>query len=111
MSDERILHAAVKTESGQIIFGKQHADCFAKAHYMNIKMSKKREDQGFLTSNGRYVDRVKGAQIAFDSGQTDRHEKILFSENLWCDLYNAKHVYDELRGYVLKCISNKKDKE
>ena|ERR1700740_554402 len=46
------------------------------------------EDQGFLTSTGRYVEREEALQIALTSGQPmidhpSRHPKWLFSEDLW----------------------------
>ena len=48
----------------------------------------KGDDQGFLTSTGRYVGREEGLQIALDSGQRmidhpSRHATLLFSEDLW----------------------------
>jgi hypothetical protein len=46
------------------------------------------EDQGFLTSTGRYVGREEGLQVALASGQPmidhpSRHATLLFSEDLW----------------------------
>lgn len=46
------------------------------------------EDQGFLTSTGRFVGREEGLQIAVASGQPmidhpSRHSTWLFSEDLW----------------------------
>jgi hypothetical protein len=48
----------------------------------------KPDDQGFLTSSGRYVGREEGLQIAMASGQPmidhpSRHATQLFSEDLW----------------------------
>lgn len=120
---ELIKHAAVKTVDGQIFFGKQHADCFMKAHYMKIKMSSKANDQGFMTSFGRYVNRKEGAEIALKAGQIDPRPvqteddpfgasdgqvktNILFSEDLWCPAYNGKHYHCELKGYLLKEVKN-----
>lgn len=42
--------------------------------------------QGFLTSDGRFVDREEGARIAIASGQITKlkfHSTVLFSEDLW----------------------------
>lgn len=52
------------------------------------RWSKGPEDQGFLTSTGRYVGREEGLQIALASGQPmidhpSRHATLLFSEDLW----------------------------
>ena len=46
------------------------------------------EDQGFLTSTGRYVERDEALRIALASGQPmidrpGRHHLWLFSEDLW----------------------------
>lgn len=46
------------------------------------------EDQGFLTSAGRYVDREEALKIALASGQPmidhpSRSDRWLFSEDLW----------------------------
>jgi hypothetical protein len=46
------------------------------------------DESGFLTSTGRFVDRVEGLQIALAAGQPmidhpSRHDTWLFSEDLW----------------------------
>lgn len=46
------------------------------------------EDQGFITSTGRYVEREEALRIAIASGQPmidhpSRHHIWLFSEDLW----------------------------
>lgn len=48
-------------------------------------MSPGPEAQGFLTSDGRFVDRTEGAEIALKAGQTDalRWPPYLYSEDLW----------------------------
>lgn len=113
---ELIKHAAVKSKEGWIFFGKCHADCFHKAHHINVKMSQKAEDQGFLTNLGRYVQRGEGYQIAIDAGQiierkseldpdlfdtgTGTRSKILFSEDLWSAAYYGMHRYCEINGYI-----------
>lgn len=42
-------------------------------------------EQGFLTSDGRFVSRAEGMQIAVGSGQLEYKEQFpeLFSEDLW----------------------------
>ena len=42
--------------------------------------------QGFLTSEGRFVNRIQGRQIAYVAGQnpgTTGGQRDLFSEDLW----------------------------
>lgn len=49
-------------------------------------MESLRDDgQGFVTSEGRYVDRVEGARIAISSGQVRKLKwpPLLYSEDLW----------------------------
>ena len=44
------------------------------------------EDQGFTTSDGRFVDRVEARRIAVDAGQllpNARSHDELFSEDVW----------------------------
>lgn len=46
------------------------------------------DQQGFLTSTGRFVERIEAMKIAKTSGQPmidhpSRHETKLFSEDLW----------------------------
>ena len=106
MSDKpktlKVIHAAVKSKDGWIFFGKSHAHCFGKAHYLKVKMSQKACDQGFLLNNGEYVERPEAAEIAFGNGQTKKFLKILFSENLWHPDLGGIHEYDEIEGYIKK---------
>jgi hypothetical protein len=66
----------------------------ARHHHILNTMSIQEEidalavEQGFLTSEGRYVDRVEGLAIATLAGQIIRRSggenaKELFSEDLW----------------------------
>ncbi len=99
---ELIKHAAVKTESGMMMIGKHHADCFHKGFNIGLKMEKKADSQGFITSKGRFVTRKEAGVIAKLADQIDKVTHLLFSEDMWCDKYMAKHNYDEVKGYVLR---------
>lgn len=103
---EVIKHAAVKSEDGWIFIGKHHADCFHKGFNLSVKMSKKPEDQGFVTSLGRFLGRHEAYNIAMANSQIQERgvkpHKILFSEDLWCPAYEGKYDYDEVKGYVVK---------
>lgn len=99
---EVIMHASVKSVDGWLFIGKCHGDCFHKAHNVGIKMSPKADDQGFITSLGRYVDRGEAMDIAFATGQVDIDSGYLFSEDLWCPTYNGKYEYSETDGYFLR---------
>lgn len=91
---ELILHAAVMADNGWIFIGKNHADCFHKMSNISMKPYHKSEGQGFVTNKGRFVFRIKAAEIALAANQIDKETKLLFSEHLWCYKYNAKHDYD-----------------
>lgn len=41
------------------------------------------DQQGFLTSTGRYVDRKEAAKIAFECGQIKKEIKVLYSEDIY----------------------------
>lgn len=100
MNQERITHAAVKSEAGLILFGKSHADCFHQGHYTGIGMSQRAKDQGFMTSAGRYVERDEACKIAHEAGQIDDlRGGHLFSEDLWSRNSGGKYSYDSITGY------------
>lgn len=99
---ERIVHAAVKTVTGYVVIGKCHGDCFYSAKGMGLEMSSKSDDQGFVTSKGRYVNRKKAAQIAkrakqLDPNETRRKVSHLLSEDIWCQ--RPRYEYSQTRGY------------
>lgn len=53
-------------------------------HAADLGIEEVLSDQGFLTSDGEYVDRKVGKAIAIEAGQkflAERHQ--LFSEDLW----------------------------
>jgi hypothetical protein len=39
--------------------------------------------QGFMTSQGRFVDRSEAARLAFAAGQIEKPKPTLYSEDLW----------------------------
>lgn len=94
---ERILHAAFKTKSGYVVTGKCHGDCFWKGRNMGLEMSSKAQDQGFVTSKGRYVNREKAALIAKRAGQIDTMKAALISEDIW--FQRERFEYSQTRGY------------
>lgn len=83
-----IIEAAIKDHDGTIYTvprpGRHH-------HVIGIMVEAGRPtpisgEQGFLTNEGNFVDRIEAKKIAREAGQllpTDRNLKILFSEDLW----------------------------
>lgn len=102
MSHERITHAVVRTVSGCPIMGESHAQCFYKAAETGLPMSNKAIDQGFMTSNGRYVTRDEAYYIAHAANQIDHDPgHLLFSEMLWSPASGGRHSYCHIRGYLM----------
>jgi hypothetical protein len=62
--------------------GKRHRDCIAQ---FKVQFGTKPPVQGFVTTNGMFVDRKKAAQIALKSGQVKKLmcPPELFSEDLY----------------------------
>ena len=110
--DEYILCAAIYVDTGRaepprrsyaypatgLVFpGWRHADCFTllnawmqglseeqKADIEDIQEAQLHgQNQGFLTSKGRYVNRREAAEIAFKAGQTETLRESLMSEDLY----------------------------
>lgn len=98
---EEVRHAAWKAVGGFICIGRCHADCAFQGRNMGLKMSVRRKDQGFMTSKGRFVDRVNAAYIAKRADQVDKRGKRkiieLLSEDIW---YRKDMMYCFMRGYV-----------
>lgn len=89
---ERIVAAAIQVEGVTISLPipARHGQVIAAANAMHLPdHALDRACQGFLTSEGRFVNRVQAMQIAHIAGQEqlrpyrDRHQRDLFSEDLW----------------------------
>lgn len=83
---EKIIAAAMR--KGEVVFsvpqpGRHHTIFHALDA---VGMDLDEDNQGFLTSDGRFVDRVDGLRIATEAGQIiQKHGKpdMLFSEDMW----------------------------
>lgn len=67
------------------VLGYRHPDILIQNHGI---VSKKLQDQGFYTSNNRYVGRAEALKIAIEAGQVSsenlcNHSFGLFSEDLY----------------------------
>lgn len=99
---EIIVHAAIRSNSGMIILGKSHANCFYTLRNIGDDYSKKADDQGFMTSKGRYVQRDEAAKIAFNANQIEKPTPYLFSEDLWSSERDGKYSYNQIHGYYIE---------
>lgn len=85
---ERILCAAVKTvvnDETIIISGYRHGDCFNIVHKLCPNKYINQDEQGFLTSSGRFVDRLEAKKIAKQANQLIRDS--IFSKLISEDIY------------------------
>lgn len=106
---ERVLCAAIWVDTGEaepprrsyaypatglVFCGWRHSDCFTTLNAWSDRLTPEERarigeeqfaglHQGFLTSRGRFVDRVEGMAIARAFGQTDSKKSMLFSEDLY----------------------------
>jgi hypothetical protein len=95
---ETIQHAAIKRSDGILEIAKSHPEIIKRCPYGTCKAG---SEQGFVTSTGRFVDRIEGLRIAIEAWQIesdlDTIRQIgLLSENIWAD---SGFKYDEEKGY------------
>lgn len=88
--DEYILCAAISLtlkegNSPVVLAGYRHGDCFSSAIQLGYEGHIDSDEQGFLTSKGRFVGREEAKLIAKRAGQlkTDSIYKQLISEDIY----------------------------
>lgn len=69
-------------KDGIIYTGKRHSDIIRQMIINGISVVRPRID-GFVTDDGKFVDRKEAGQIAFESGQIKNPTSLLFSEDLY----------------------------
>lgn len=89
MSDERIAAAALRVD-GEVWTLPPPArhchlvDAWSSAHWRDGQPGRiGPHEQGFVTTAGRFVDRMVAASVAFAAGQTETPRPQLYSEDLW----------------------------
>lgn len=73
-------------ETGFVIGGHRHHNIIGVMPTNSKILGKDksyRTVQGFITSTGRFVDRMKAAQVAYECGQIKQETTRLFSEDLY----------------------------
>ena len=78
-------HQPKNIESGIVVCGQGHHNCFVILAQTNISYKEHKKIQGFLTADNRFVDRKEAGDIAFKSGQIDKKTDKLYSEDLFKD--------------------------
>jgi hypothetical protein len=87
---EIIICAAIRMSDGYIVRGHRHNNCIRTASEIPKYQGEKwhGDDQGFITSTGRYVDRKEAFEIASKANQlkydlSRATTKELYSEDLY----------------------------
>lgn len=94
MEKEIVICAAIRMHDGYIVRGHRHMDCIRTARgiprYKELDYAVHGEDQGFVTSLNRYVDRKEGLKLQKDAGipsaaraHGDDYRTQLYSEDLY----------------------------
>ena len=91
--NEKIICSAIQLESGKVFYGHRHNHCLEAMNgelswVMNRQEIRKiKKTHGFVTSNGRFVNRTEGLEIALENDQVLDHNEIrgndLYSEDLY----------------------------
>ena len=70
MKKEIVICAAIRMKDGYIVRGHRHSDCLATASKIPRYKGEHPwgENQGFVTSENRYVNRLEGAKIQKAAG-------------------------------------------
>lgn len=71
---------------GFVVAGRRHSNCYKTLEIMGINIgSCDRSNEGFLTSDNRYLNRAEAAILAKERGQllVNYTPEILISENLY----------------------------
>jgi len=80
--NEKIVSAACK-RGEKVWTGERHNKIIEQMFNEGLGMPVRQSEQGFLTSEGRFVDRYDAAVLAFEAGQTEILKSCLSSEDLW----------------------------
>ena len=92
---EFVICSAVRASDGKVVYGHRHHDCLRTLHSIPGYESERPhgDDQGFVTSHGRYVNRKEGCKIQKAAGiasvldGTKGNEAFLHGELYSEDLY------------------------
>jgi hypothetical protein len=85
---EVCVAAAIRLQNGRIVQGRRHHDCLNHAlrNLPNPGRAPSGDDQGFITSTGRYVTRKEGLELQLAAGVPSArgfYQTELYSEDLY----------------------------
>lgn len=85
---EIVICSGIKLEDGRVLRCHRHGDGMLNAHHNGWKLAEGEEQQGFITSTGRYVSREEGRKLQEAAGIPSADPEgyrynTLFSEDLY----------------------------
>lgn len=81
---EIVICSAVRTTTGKVFRGHRHSDCFKAIAVRHLTPGNKPEDQGFITSSNRYVDRAEGYDLQIAAGIESFYKEYSPETNGYC---------------------------
>lgn len=94
---ETICCAAIKRTDGIILAGRNHAFVI---QYSPKGTCKQNSQQGFITSEARFVGRSEAAEIAYKAKQIKKPTNVLFSEDITQDNSWAGEIIEQLQAEI-----------
>lgn len=78
--------AAIKLKNGKVFSGRRHGECLVLAFFLGF--DHRRAIQGFVTSKGRFVDRLEGRKLQDAAGIPSHDPRGYRGDSLYSeDLY------------------------
>lgn len=82
--DDGKHHAHQPVETGLVFCGYRHCNIIPQIHIAGfLPQDSFPKIQGFLTKDGKFVNRKDAANLAFTAGQISEEKNELFSEDLY----------------------------
>jgi len=76
-------HLPKNLKKGLVICGRRHHNCFSTLFAFDLDYDKSEINQGFISSDDRFLTRKQAAKMAFKFGQIDKPANCLVSEDLY----------------------------
>jgi len=77
-----MIKEAAILKNGTVYTGKRHCNII-NDNYPKVGRFGHPDIQGFVTDDGRFVNRQEAAKIAFECGQTKEYKQTLYSEDIY----------------------------
>lgn len=87
MSDRRVVCAAIRDQTGNVVCSARHFDWLMHTQIKRLMGYTTPWEQGFIDQSGQWLTRAEAWTVAFDAGQILRRcggdGRELYSENLY----------------------------